>query len=211
MMIRNTQVDTEEVVAMKSEFAKVFLLTLLLSSLAGCRGKELTSSHKGWKSLDCNACHSLPRPRHEETEAWECAKCHGANGACDAEEVTARKHRRSNDCKNCHGKQHGYSHANFCVSCHFASKGTVDCSKKSDGGAVKDSGTDAAKEAGQDAAKEVGQDAAKEAGQDAAKEAGQDAAKEVGQDAAKEASQDAVKEAGQDSTVDSATDQSSKE
>lgn len=175
---------------MNTEFPRAILLVLFLSSLVGCRGNELISSHKGWKSLDCNACHSLPRPRHNETEAWECVKCHGANGACDPAKATGWKHKRSNDCKNCHQRHHGYSHASTCVICHFAAKGTVDCSKKSDGGAVKDSGQDATKEAGQDAAKEAGQDAAKEAGQEAGSDKG--AGQEAGPD----------KGAGQDSTVD---------
>ncbi len=38
--------------------------------------------HNGWKRPDCPTCHGPSNPDHfDEQEVWECAECHGGNGA----------------------------------------------------------------------------------------------------------------------------------
>lgn len=38
--------------------------------------------HNGWKRPDCQSCHGPGHPDHfDEQEVWECAECHGGNGA----------------------------------------------------------------------------------------------------------------------------------
>jgi hypothetical protein len=92
--------------------------------------KILTNSHTGWQKKDCSTCHTLPVQGHTTSNVWECAQCHGGNGACNPNGANSPKknHTSSLSCPSCHGTKHGqFNSANQCVSCHFASSGTIDC------------------------------------------------------------------------------------
>lgn len=89
------------------------------------QAKTLTSSHSGWKKTKCSDCHALPVTGHTTSNIADCASCHGGNGACDP----PGSHSNTMTCTSsgCHGSKHGVSDKAACVSCHFASAGTVAC------------------------------------------------------------------------------------
>jgi len=86
----------------------------------------LADAHAGWANPDCATCHDLPVTGHWQTETWQCAGCHGGNGACDPA-ASSRDHRRSEPCVDCHQARHGFTQANDCAQCHFAFTGLRDC------------------------------------------------------------------------------------
>ncbi|RTR40447.1 hypothetical protein EKG38_00545 [Shewanella canadensis] len=90
----------------------------------------LTSSHFGWKIPDCTTCHNAANSHvTQEMAPWECAECHGNNGAPDS-------HGELLTCGFCHAKtlaKHGDAYStkddyyseqtNFkepesCLTCH---------------------------------------------------------------------------------------------
>lgn len=95
----------------------------------------LDDTHTGWAKTLCTSCHSLPPSvqaidHSAYTESWQCASCHGGNGACDANGANSSKkdHKATDNCTSCHANTgHGYTAANQCASCHLASAGMVDC------------------------------------------------------------------------------------
>ncbi len=87
---------------------------------------RLDEGHEGWGNPGCDSCHTLPVEHHYQTARWQCAGCHGGNGACDPTHAVAT-HARSQDCLSCHDPQHGFSGAQECVQCHFAFAGLRDC------------------------------------------------------------------------------------
>jgi len=91
----------------------------------GKTAKLLTSSHTGWKKTACATCHTLPPTGHTTSNTWECAKCHGGNGACDPNGSNSSKknHAATMGCVTCHSQKHGFSTNTACASCHFAASG----------------------------------------------------------------------------------------
>lgn len=89
------------------------------------QAKTLTSSHTGWRKTKCSDCHTLPVQGHTTSNIGDCAACHGGNGACNP----PGSHNNGMNCTSsgCHGNKHGISDKAACVSCHFASAGTVAC------------------------------------------------------------------------------------
>lgn len=93
----------------------------------------LGARHSGWKNPDCTECHDLPVDNHIEDKPYECAGCHGGNGACNPNGIDSSRqdHQTTDNCLLCHTEAEGYGHGfvefNECVSCHFADKGTIDC------------------------------------------------------------------------------------
>ena len=90
-----------------------------------------TSKHPGWQHTSCtgSSCHTLPVTGHTATKGYECAKCHGGNGACNPNSPNSKKkdHTSSLGCTSCHPGKHSYSANTDCVSCHYAAQGVVDC------------------------------------------------------------------------------------
>lgn len=86
----------------------------------------LDDSHEGWKAQNCELCHDLPRADHDTSITWECAACHGGNGACEL--PVSDEHREEAVCIDCHGPEHSFVQIAACTSCHFADFGTDDCS-----------------------------------------------------------------------------------
>lgn len=89
-------------------------------------------NHTGWGEKECGkaGCHTLPVTDHTETSPPQCASCHGANGACDANGAysTRKSHTKTDSCLSCHaGMGHGYTQNADCAACHLAAAGTQDC------------------------------------------------------------------------------------
>jgi hypothetical protein len=91
----------------------------------------LNQSHSCWMRKSCSGsgCHILPLPGHTQTEAPQCAECHGGNGSCNPNGPNSGMtgHSPSDSCTACHPTKHGYNTTADCVSCHYATAGTVDC------------------------------------------------------------------------------------
>lgn len=92
----------------------------------------LNQNHSGWMHRSCSGsgCHLLPLQGHTQTEAPQCAECHGGNGSCNPNGPSSgmKGHSPSDHCTGCHPSKHGYNTTADCVSCHYAAAGTVDCS-----------------------------------------------------------------------------------
>jgi hypothetical protein len=113
----------------------------------------------GYKNQHCDSCHDLPVKGHSTSDHWECAGCHGGNGACNPNgNQSARSHQKSDECLSCHIANHGYSVALQCAGCHFAAVGLDDdCGiTPMDGGS--DGGQDAGGQDGGDTAADAGGD-----------------------------------------------------
>lgn len=92
----------------------------------------LSFNHTGWGDKGCGkvGCHSLPVANHTASSPPECASCHGANGACDANGTFSSKknHTAADPCVSCHtGGRHGYTANADCVACHLAAAGLENC------------------------------------------------------------------------------------
>jgi hypothetical protein len=93
----------------------------------------LVSTHTGWQNTSCSGsgCHTLPVTGHTATEPYECASCHGGNGAC----TPPAAHSQAENCMSCHGvggstqKPHspGFTSNVDCKACHYAAEGTAAC------------------------------------------------------------------------------------
>lgn len=84
----------------------------------------LSNGHTGWQNKQCSSCHNpLPAGHDPATGNAFCAECHGGNGACNP----PGNHNETRDCGNCHSGKHGFSDNAECVSCHYASAGTINC------------------------------------------------------------------------------------
>lgn len=109
-------------------------------------GLELTINHTGWQKTSCTSCHKLPpfagvdagtktTIHASYTQSWQCALCHGGNGACapnDPQGSSKTDHVNTDNCSTCHGQKHGYPTLDACLGCHFAggptaTKGKVPC------------------------------------------------------------------------------------
>ncbi len=87
-------------------------------------------THAGWSDPRCDSCHNLPEKGHLATHPAQCARCHGANGACNPNGPNSgrQEHAKDNDCGSCHDRMHEIMNPpGDCVSCHFAAAATVDC------------------------------------------------------------------------------------
>jgi len=103
--------------------------------------------HLDWKNPNCSVCKDqLPRANHTAENPWECAECHGGNGACNPNGAYVPRtppHDPAVDlCITCHGNNHGFAQSPQCVSCHFADTAVVDCrtGPADDGGPQGDPG-----------------------------------------------------------------------
>ncbi len=113
---------------------------------AGCSGSGggespplLGPDHMGFKNPICTQCHVLPVSGHAANLPTQCARCHGANGACDPNGLNSpREHDSGGQCLACHGNQHGFTNRNDCASCHFAASGL----DESCGSPLPEDGTD---------------------------------------------------------------------
>lgn len=101
--------------------------------LCGCKSSEdgeariLGDWHLGYKNQHCDSCHNLPEKGHTTSNHWECAACHGGNGACNPNgNQSARSHQKTDDCVSCHIASHNYSVSTQCAGCHFALVGLDD-------------------------------------------------------------------------------------
>jgi len=87
----------------------------------------LVSTHTGWKQTSCSGsgCHTLPPPGHTASQPFECADCHGGNGAC----TPSGTHTQTGPCVGCHGPKHTpqFTSDVDCKACHYAAEGTVAC------------------------------------------------------------------------------------
>jgi len=99
----------------------------------GCNSEEehgakiLGDWHLGYKNQHCESCHILPEKGHTAANPWECAACHGGNGACNPNgNQSARQHQKGDDCVSCHVTGHGYTESTQCAGCHFALAGLDD-------------------------------------------------------------------------------------
>jgi hypothetical protein len=92
-------------------------MALALVSLAGC-APELGSDHPGWRQADCFGanCHARSETHHNDRDPYQCAECHGRNGAPGG-------HAGSAPCGECHPDFHGGLVRGFvdpaaCQTCH---------------------------------------------------------------------------------------------
>lgn len=99
----------------------------------------LDDNHTGWQKTACESCHKLPpfagvdagvkTSIHSSfTQSWECAICHGGNGACAPNDPTGSSktnHVNTDTCGTCHGDKHGYTPTAPCLGCHFAGGATA--------------------------------------------------------------------------------------
>ncbi len=102
---------------MTRQYIKMVLaLALLLGLAAGC-GPDLDESHKGWKMANCWAagCHDKSDTHRQDKLPYQCAECHGANGA-------KLGHTSQTPCTSCHPGKHGevtlFPDPISCQSCH---------------------------------------------------------------------------------------------
>ena len=77
---------------------------------------ELSSSHGGWGNPDCKFCHT--DAHHREKDPYQCAECHGTNGAGARPGV-----HWDSGCEEeaCHGVPHaddGFPVPDSCLFCH---------------------------------------------------------------------------------------------
>jgi hypothetical protein len=97
----------------------------------------LDVTHTGWNKKNCwtAGCHTaagLSKPRHNAgMRPPDCAACHGANGACDANGASKTDHQLTDNClaSGCHNNPtHGYTVPADCAACHLAALGgSRDC------------------------------------------------------------------------------------
>lgn len=85
----------------------------------------LDANHPGWKTQNCQMCHTTLPKQHPAASNDTCATCHGGNGACIPS--AARPHTPTDNCLSCHPAMHGIQPTTACVTCHFASVGVVAC------------------------------------------------------------------------------------
>jgi len=128
----------------------IAVLAGLAFLLCGCKEEDhgpkiLGPWHLGYKNQHCETCHTLPEKGHTIANPWQCAACHGGNGACNPNgNQSARSHQETDDCISCHISNHGYAVSTQCASCHFAAIGLDDdC-----GIPPMDGGTDGGQDAG---------------------------------------------------------------
>lgn len=98
------------------------------------KAKVLTSGHGGYKDPACGDCHKLPVGWHTATKPWQCAACHGGNGACkrpanhDATGCTQSGCHTSGGSGTALPTSHkGFSTDQSCIDCHLATAGVVAC------------------------------------------------------------------------------------
>jgi hypothetical protein len=128
-------------------------MIVLVVLVCGCKSEEehgariLGDWHLGYKNQHCDSCHNLPVQGHTTSDHWECAACHGGNGACNPDgNQSTRQHQKTDECLHCHIANHGYSEAAQCAGCHFAVLGLDDdC-----GITPMDGGSDGGQDAGGD-------------------------------------------------------------
>jgi hypothetical protein len=74
----------------------------------------LDEDHPGWQAPDCWACHDPAETHNPDLDPYECAMCHGTNGA-------PAGHGGSSPCSGCHGEPHGgdgFPDPDACLTCH---------------------------------------------------------------------------------------------
>ncbi len=91
----------------------------------------LTESHFGWKLPDCSTCHNAANSHVvEEMAPWECAECHGNNGAPDSHgelltcgfchAQTLEKHGDAYSTKDdYYGQKTRFKEPESCLTCHI--------------------------------------------------------------------------------------------
>ncbi|MFH1469698.1 MAG: hypothetical protein ABIO70_35255 [Pseudomonadota bacterium] len=74
----------------------------------------LDDGHPGWLFPDCWACHDPAGTHNPGLDPYQCAMCHGSNGA-------PAGHGGSPPCAGCHGEPHGsdgFPDPDACQTCH---------------------------------------------------------------------------------------------
>jgi hypothetical protein len=98
---------------------------LILFALAGCGDPAtedsdtggsalLRDTHPGWRDPRCWHCHDPDETHNADLDPWECAACHGTNGAPTG-------HTAYTPCGDCHGAPHGqdgFPDPVACETCH---------------------------------------------------------------------------------------------
>lgn len=78
-------------------------------------GDELTDAHQGWRDPNCWDCHPPGSTHNSDKHPYECAGCHGSNGASVA-------HTDHTPCADCHPDAHGdpfaFPDPESCQICH---------------------------------------------------------------------------------------------
>jgi len=98
----------------------------------------LTDSHFGWKIPDCSTCHDAGNSHVvEDMDPWECAECHGNNGAPDSHgelytcgfchAKTLTKHGKAYTNKNdFYGEKTNFKEPESCLTCHVDRQRSVE-------------------------------------------------------------------------------------
>ncbi len=88
------------------------------SSSCACDSAEVSTTlgadHPGWGDPGCWTCHATSRTHNEDMDPYQCADCHGSNGASSGHGATA-------GCEDCHGQPHGaagFPDPESCLACH---------------------------------------------------------------------------------------------
>jgi len=92
------------------------IVVVSLAVLGGCdEAPQLDSGHPGWQHPDCKACHGSSH--NQDKDPYECAGCHGNNGAPDA----PSEHTADLQCDDCHQPHsaNGFPVPDACVECHL--------------------------------------------------------------------------------------------
>lgn len=97
---------------MPGTLMRILLLVLTLWLGTAC-APELDSDHPGWKQPACWGCHSKGSTHHAGDLPYQCADCHGTNGA-------PAGHGGATPCTTCHGAKHGegFPDPAACQTCH---------------------------------------------------------------------------------------------
>ncbi len=75
----------------------------------------LDRTHSGWKNANCAICHN--NDHTAGLDPYECAECHGDNGA-----IEPPGWHDANNCTSCHSGIHssnGFPRPESCVECHL--------------------------------------------------------------------------------------------
>jgi hypothetical protein len=110
----------EAPVRWNKKLACLLLVSTFAFSVSACAedAPTLASGHPGWKKPDCwaSGCHTAANTHNDDLAPYECAECHGNNGAPGG-------HGGQPPCMGCHADQHGGKAAGFvdpdaCRTCH---------------------------------------------------------------------------------------------